>query len=99
NVLLDCQQVGELAVVLVAPQTAVGARVDQLGADDELVAPPHYASGDHTFNFQVVCHSLGVDILPLVAKHRRAGHDGKVGQLRESIDQALRDAVTPICGI
>jgi len=39
---------------------------------------------------------LRIGWLPLVSKHRIAGHHRKVRQLREAVDQALRDPIAEI---
>jgi len=96
---LHGQNVGELAVVLVAPQVVIVAGVDELGADDELIAVLHDASRDHAFYLQVVRHHLRIDVATLVVEDRRTRHHRQIGNLREAIDEALGETVAEVFAV
>lgn len=89
DIVLDGQDIGELAVVLIAPEIMICVGVDEFGADDELIAALHDASGDHAIDFQIAGDGLRIEIMPLVAKDGGAGHNGQMRNLGKLVDQAF----------
>jgi hypothetical protein len=96
NVFLYRENIGKLAVVLIAPEVMIGARIDKFCADDELFSTLHDAARDHSFDFQLTGGCLGINVRPLVARDNGAGHNGEIRNLREVIDEAFRKAVAEI---
>jgi hypothetical protein len=67
---------------LITPEAAIGAGVDELGADDELISALYDTSRDHTFDFEIFGHGLEINVPSLVVKDRRAGHNREIWNLR-----------------
>ena len=63
---LQIEDVGQLAIVLLAPEVKSAGGVDQLGRDPN--APPGFANAalEHVANAQLAAHILNLDRLPLV---------------------------------
>src|SRR6202011_5395934 len=93
DILLHGENIGELAIVLITPQIAIGAGVDEFSTDNKLISALHDAAGDDALHFQVVRHGLRVYITPFVMEDGRAGHHRKIWNLREAVDQTFGEAV------
>ena len=93
------EDVREAPVIPLAPDVAVVAHVDKLGADRQIVAMLNHASGEHALNLEISPCCLRIGLLPFVAKHGVARHNREVGHLREVVDETLGDAVREVFGV
>ena len=96
QLLLQGEDVGHRAPVLLSPELAVIGGVDQFGADHQHVSLPTDSAGDHAADSQVVPNGLGGRRLPLEMKGRIARGNAEVGRLGKRINQAFRYAVAEI---
>ena len=77
----------------------IGVGVDEFRADDELISTLPDAPCDYTIDFQVMGDHLRINIMPLVSKNSRAGHDGEIWNLAKVVDQAFGEAVTEVFAV
>src|SRR6266478_4854818 len=95
----ESNHIRELAIVLLSPDVAAVAGIDQLGADVQCVPSLRdSALEDHT-HAQLAANRLNVRIFSLVAKNRVSRHHFQIRQLRQAIDEALGDTVTQVFGV
>ena len=93
---LQRENVGRLPAVLLAPDVAVVAGVDQFGTDFQVIAALHDAALENGANAQRLPNGLGIGIFALVHESGVAGHHLQVGQLGQTVDEALGDAVAQV---
>ena len=96
DVVLHGQQIGELALILFAPQARAVARVGDFDADEQLVADFLYAPAHHGAHFQFLACLHRIDDTPLISEHRAARHHAQVGQTRKIVNEAFGQAVGQI---
>ena len=93
QLVLDGEDVFELAVVALRPQVVSGCRLDQLGGHAHPVGGLAHASFEYVSNAQVAAHFLDLDRRALVGEHRVAGDDEEPRYLRKRGDDVVGDAV------
>src|SRR5262249_32775134 len=93
DVLLDREYVGNLPVVAIAPDLRAIARAHQLGLYNETIALLRDPAGHNGVDVELLSQGLWLDILPLVAECRRAGHYFKGLNLGQAVDDAFGHAV------
>src|SRR5438132_6397190 len=99
DLFLDREDVGELAVVLFAPELSAVADVDQLRLNRQAIGELCYASGNDRLDLQLISDVLRVRIFPLEAEHRAARHHLELWKLRHAVDDAFRDAVAQVVAL
>ena len=93
DLVLDGEDVGELAVVAVGPEMPAGRRVDQLGGDAHPLAGAPHAALEHMADAQLPADHPEIDRLALVGEARVAGDDQQARHLAQIGDDVLADAV------
>ena len=96
DLLLDRQDVGHVAIVLLAPQHGAIARVHQLGSDRERVDALHQPAFQHGAHPQLPADFLDILVLTLIAEHRVSRLDLQVRYAREARDEALGNPVAQV---
>ena len=96
DLILDCKDVAEFAVVLLGPMMSAGHRVDQLGADAQPLAGPAHAAFEHIANAELACDLPDIDGAALVDKGRVARDDEQPPDAGQAGDQVLGYAVGEI---
>src|SRR5262249_18784471 len=99
DLFLDGDEVGERAGVLTAPQLGICCDIDQVGLNVQSVATLDDAAREDRAHGQLTANSLEVQFAAFVAKHRTPRYDPQRGQLREAVDQVLRDAIAQILSV
>ena len=99
DVSLHRDQVGNLAVELVAPKFGAVGHVDQIGLDRQSIAALRDPAHQHGVNVEFLADFLGVDVAPLVAEHRAAGHHPQFGHAGKAADNSFGNAVGEILDV
>jgi hypothetical protein len=99
DVVLHSESVHQLAVVLFAPQGGVVLHLDEFGAHGKVVGTLRHAAGQHGTDAEFAAYRARVGLLAFVTKDCATRHYLEVGQLRETADQALGNAVAQVVAI
>ncbi len=91
--LLDCQDVQDFAVILLAPELRARRRIDQIYLNVQGVAQLSHPSHHHRTDIEITTNLLRINLFPLVTESRAAPGDPQPLKLREAVDQALADAI------
>jgi hypothetical protein len=82
------------------PQSCESAATStQFGLNVQAVSALDYPAGQHRPYIQLSSDLFGFCFASLVAENPAAGHYPQLGDLREAVDQVLRDAVAEIFGV
>ena len=84
---------------MLSPNLATIAHILQAHADHQLIAGLYQPPGEDGSYAHVAAYFLRVAGLPFVSKNCVTRRHGKIGQLREAVDQALRNPVAEILGL
>ena len=93
DLVLECEDVPQLAVVGLGPDVVTRGGVDELGADPHPVPRPAHAPLHHVADAQLPAHLLHVHRLALVGEARVPGDHRELAPAREPRDQILGDPV------
>ena len=93
DLVLDREDVLELAVVALGPDVPVGLGIDQLHRDAHAVARLAHAALDHVLHAELRRHLLDADRAVLVHEGRVARDDEQVAKARERGDDVLGQAI------
>ena len=93
DLVLDREDVVELAVVGLRPQVRVGAGLDQLRRDPDRVARLAHRAFEHVRHVQRARDLRDSDFLALERERRGARRHLQLRNLRQQVQQFLRDAV------
>src|SRR5262249_19034048 len=97
NLLLHGQQVGERALIPLAPELRAGGGVHQLNVDDQPIAQALSAAGDHRPHLERLAHLTRINFAPFVSEDNAARHhSAQRGQSRQTADQILGDTVRQV---
>ena len=96
DIVLQFEDVLELAVIAFGPHMAVGAPVDQLRGDAHPVVHLAHAAFEQVLHAEPRRHLVDVDVLSLVGEGGVARDDEQRRDLREIGDDVLGDAVAEI---
>ncbi len=96
HLVLQAEDVVELAVVALGPKVAAGGRVDQLRVDAHLLAGLAHAALQHVSDTERLADLADIDLAPLVAGRRGSRNDRQAGNLGQVGDQVLGHAVREI---
>jgi len=81
------------------PQLPIALRVHQIAADGEIISVLHNSPGQHGTHTQLTAYCSRIDVFAFVSKSRTARGNPKVGQLGETIDNALGNAFAQVIGV
>ena len=93
HLVLDREDVLEVAVVALGPEVAVGLGVDQLHGDADALARLAHAALDDVLHAELARDLLHVDRLALVLERRVARDHEQLAEARQLGDDVLGDAV------
>ena len=93
---LHCEDIRQIAVVVLAPELRVICDIYQLGTDDQPICYLTNSAREHRLYVELAPNLLRIDFLVLIAKDCAARHHPQFGKLRKSIDDALRNAVAEV---
>src|SRR3546814_487330 len=96
DLVLDREDVGQLAVVPLGPEMAARLAVDQLRGDADAGASLAHAAFQHVAHAELAADVLNVDGAPPVDEGGVAGDDEQARDLRQIGDNVLGDAVAEI---
>jgi len=94
DLVLQSEDVLQVAIVAISPNVFAGQSVDQLGRNAHPVAVSPHTAFEHVLNPQFFAHLLDLDRLAFVSERGVAGDHEEIRYLREGGDDLLRDAVT-----
>src|SRR5262249_18873993 len=84
DVPLYCEYIGAFSIVLLTPEPAVVLDVDELCSDQEVISMQCDPSGQHSTHTELAPGSSNIRRRSSVTRHRAAGHDAEVRQLRKT---------------
>ncbi len=96
NLVLQREDVVQVAVVAFGPEVVVARRLDQLRRDAHATAGAAHAALEHVVDLQLPRHLRQVDVLALERERSVARDDGERGDLAQVRDDVLADAVAEI---
>ena len=96
HIILDLEDVGEIAVVALSPEMSAARSVDQLGGDANPVARLANAAFQREPDAEFPAHIGNIERLVLVDEGRVPGDDEQSGHFRQIRDDVLADAVAEI---
>ena len=96
DLVLQREDVGQLAVVSLCPDMIAGRRVHKLGGDAHPLSALAHASFEHIAHPEIAPHLLHVRRLALVDERRIASDDEEPAQARQRCDDVLGDPVAEI---
>jgi hypothetical protein len=96
DLVLQVEDVGQIAVVALGPEIGPVHRVEELAGDAHAPARLAHAALQHVANTQLRADLRQVDGLPLVGEGGIAGDDQKPPPFRQRRDDVLGDAVDEI---
>ncbi len=96
NVVLHDEDVVERAVIRLRPEVVAVRRLDQLRRDADLVAGLAHAALQDVRDVELLRHFLDVDLLALELEGRGARGNSQIGDLRQQVEQLLRQAVREV---
>ena len=99
DVPLHRDQVGNLAVELVAPKFGAVGHVDQIGLDRQSVSALRDPAHQHGVNVEFLADFLGIDVASLVAENRAAGHHPQFRDAGKAADNSFGNAVGEILDV
>ena len=98
DLLLDVEDVVELALVGVAPDLAVGLDVDELDRDSHRILEPAHAAAHYVARAELAPDGLGILLRTLELHRGPARHELDLIDHRQACDQFLGEAVAEIIG-
>ena len=96
DVVLDLEDIGQIAVVAVGPQVTAGCRVDELRGDPHALAGAADGAFEHRPHAKLAADGADVDRASLVSEARIARDYRQAGDLRQVGDDVFGDAVGEI---
>ena len=96
HLVLQLEDVGQLAVETVGPKVRAGRRLDQLAGDAQPVIGPSHAALEHVAHAELAADLPDVDRAPLVGEGRVARDDEQRRKARERRDDVLDHTVGKI---
>ena len=96
HIVLNGENVGELAVEPFRPQVPAGGRVDELGRDPHPIARFAHAAFEDVTHAEALTDLGDMDVLALEGERRISRDDEQRRELRERGDDVFRDAVGEI---
>ena len=88
---------GEIPVL--APKLPISVSVHQIAADREIISTLDDPSGQHGTHAQLPTYGPRIDVLAFVSEGRIARDHTDAGQLRETVDRTLGNAITQVIAI
>jgi hypothetical protein len=73
---------------------AVIARIHEFGAQEETVSLLHQSTHEHSLDFEFPALGLRVNFTALVVENRTSRHHLEIGKLRQTVDEAVSNAIT-----
>ena len=98
DLLLDVEDVVELALVRIAPDLAVGLDVHELDRDSHRVLEPAHAAAHDVARAELAPDGLGILLRALELHRRPARHEFDLVDHRQARDQFLGEAVAEVIG-
>src|SRR5688572_7529808 len=95
---LRCQQVGHLAIVLLAPDQFVLTDINQFGADHQIIVALRYPSDEDRTYTEFISSFYSVSLFAFISKGYTGRGYSKVWQLRQPIDKTFSQTVGKILG-
>src|SRR5829696_6903055 len=96
DLVLNPENVGQLAIVTFRPKMGAGSGFDELGGDAHPLPCLAHATLEHVSNVEFALHLVQVDGPSFVSKCRITGNDEKPTPFRQGCDDVLSDAVYKI---
>ena len=93
DVILYRQQIGRLAIVLLAPQLFAITNVVEFDVHPNAVALRGDAAGEYRLDFQLVTNLLCIHLLALVMQSDTMRNHSQVGQTRQAVIDAFGDSI------
>ena len=95
DLLLDLEDVRELALVLLPPELRAAGNIHQLCSYHENFSALKHSSGEHGANTQIATDLDRIHVT-FMAKDGTSGYNPQSGELRETIDDRFRDSVAEV---
>ena len=99
DVSLHRQQVGHLPVILIAPQLRSVRHVHKVRVNRNHVAALRNLAHQQRIHIQLFAYLLCIDLVPLVAEHRAAGHYLQLRHPRQAADHSVSHSIRNIFDI
>src|SRR5207244_3862854 len=99
DLFLEREDIGDLAVITLAPKLLSLDHVDQFRGGHERLAALDHTAGQHHAHIQLAPDRLRVHIRRLIAEHGTARGYAKLRDGREAVDDAFGDAVAEIFAV
>src|SRR6266498_4203660 len=96
DLFLEREDIGDLAVVPLAPKLRSLGYIGQFRADHQSLAPLDDSAGKHDAYIQLAPDRLRVHLFSFVTKDGAARSDAKLRNVRQAVEDALGDPVAEI---
>src|SRR5438046_3122490 len=93
------KDVGQLSVIVLAPEMLIVRDIDQFGSNHQLLTKLSNSPGKHRTDAQLLADFVRINFSALKAEDCAARYHSQLRQLRESVDNAFGNTIAEILHI